>query len=216
MPTARSGQWCGQQSQRKRSPLLRTIGAAFALAATAALSGCTGGSGAVANGPQVGEQGYVSGNGTIKVITRSERDAAPPVRGRLLDGGSYDIREHVGQVVVVNFWASWCPPCRSEQPRLNEAYTSVRGKDVEFVGVDLRDQDPAARAFRRTYAVTYPSIVDEPGSTLLGFRDIPASPPSTVVIDRNGRIAAKLLGEAPAGVLKPIIEQIAAEGPVAP
>jgi thiol-disulfide isomerase/thioredoxin len=186
--------------------LLRTIGAAFALVATAALSGCTSGT----NGSNA-NPGYVSPDGTVKVIAVNDRNPAPPVRGRSLDGGTYDVRDRAGDVVVVNFWASWCPPCRAEQPRLNDVYAAVRGKNVDFVGVDLRDEDAMARAFRRTHTVAYPSIVDESGTLLLGFRDIPASPPSTVVIDRFGRIAAKIIGQTPKGVLQPIVEQLLAE-----
>jgi thiol-disulfide isomerase/thioredoxin len=194
--------------------LLRTVGAALAITATVMASGCTSSKESVASGPQVGAPGYVSGNGTIKVFRVNDRETAPPVRGRLLDGGSYDIRDRVGRVVVVNFWASWCSPCRDEQPRLNVAYTAVRPKGVDFLGIDLGagDNDSAAQAFRRTFAVQYPSIVDESGGTLLGFRGIPAYPPSTAVIDRDGRIAARIVGATPKGVLQPIIEQIAAEG----
>jgi thiol-disulfide isomerase/thioredoxin len=193
--------------------LLRTIGAAFALAATAALSGCTSGHGGAANG-SAADQGYVSPDGTVKVITINNRDPAPPIRGRSLDGGTYDVRDEVGHVVVVNFWASWCGPCRTEQPRLNTVYTAVRGKSVSFIGVDLRDDDDAARAFRRTHDVNYPSIVDESGAVLLGFRDIPASPPSTVVIDQEGRIAAKIVGPTLKGVLQPIVDQLLTESTV--
>ena len=187
----------------------RTVVAALFLAVAAVLSACTG-QNAVSSGAQAGDLGYVSRDGTVRVLPVNDRVPAPSLHGESLDGGNLDIRDLVGQVVVVNFWASWCPPCRAEQPRLNAAYAAAKSDGVAFLGINTRDQGAAARAFTRTHHVTYPSIVDESGSTQLDF-DIPGIPPSTVVIDRHGRVAAKIVGQTPKGVLEPIIDQLAAE-----
>lgn len=185
------------------------LGAVLAAAVLAA--GCAG-EDAVSSGPQPGDQGYVNPDGTIRLITVDERDAAPPLHGPSLDGGTLDVRDFPGRVVVVNFWASWCPPCRSEQPRLNETYASTQDDGVAFVGINIRDQEAAAQAFREDYDVAYPSIVDENGALVLGFDgQVPGSPPTTVVIDKSGRVAARIIGEAPAGVLEPMVEQLVAE-----
>jgi thiol-disulfide isomerase/thioredoxin len=164
----------------------------------------------VSSGAQAGDLGYVSRDGTVRVLPVSDRVPAPTVRGESLDGGSVDVRDLVGQVVVVNFWASWCGPCRTEQPRLNTAFAATRSKGVAFVGIDYRDDDAQARAFRRTHDVGYPSITDYAGTLMLDFK-VPGQPPSTVVIDRHGRTAAKIIGQTPKGVLEPIIDQLAAE-----
>jgi thiol-disulfide isomerase/thioredoxin len=185
--------------------------ASLAFVVVATLAACT--ANAVGGGPQSGDQGYVNGDGTIRVVAASDRDPAPPIRGQALDGGTLDVRDFPGKVVVVNFWASWCPPCRAEQPRLNQVYADTSSQGVVFVGVDIRDSDTSARNFRRTHDVRYPTIVDEPGALLLGFHgSVPGTPPTTVVLDRDGRIAAKIIGESPQGVLKPIVDQLLAEG----
>ena len=178
-------------------------------ASVALLGGCSGNNNNP-TGPQAGDKGYISGDGTVRVLAADQRVPAPIVHGESLDGGTVDVRDFVGQVVVVNFWASWCPPCRVEQPRLNAAYDANKSKGVTFVGIDIRDDDAQAQAFRRAHNVVYPSIVDEPGTLMLDFK-VGGIPPTTVVIDRQGRTAAKIIGQTPKGVLEPIIDQLAAE-----
>jgi peroxiredoxin len=184
----------------------------LAVSATAALlTACTG-KGAVANGPQSGDQGYVSGSRTVRVYPAASRVPAPNIEGESLTGDVINLRDYSGQVVVLNFWASWCPPCRAEQSKLNAVYDAVHTKGVAFVGVDIRDDNASARAFVRKQHVQYPSIVDEPVSIPLEFDPrLDTNPPTTVVIDRSGRVAAKISGPTVTGVLQPLIDQFAAE-----
>jgi peroxiredoxin len=176
-----------------------------------ALAACTG-KHAVANGPQQGDQGYVNGQGTVQVMTLQERVPAPNIEGTSLTGGLINLRDYAGDVVVLNFWAAWCPPCRAEQAKLNAVYDAVHGKGVQFIGIDINDNDAAARAFIRTHGVAYQSIVDKDTAIPLEFDPrLPGTPPSTVIIDRSGRVAAKILGPAAKGVLQPLAEQFAAE-----
>jgi thiol-disulfide isomerase/thioredoxin len=179
--------------------------------AVGVLTACTG-KAAVVSGPQSDSQGYVSGNGTVQVYAPDRRVPAPNIEGESLAGGVTNIRDFDGDVVVLNFWASWCSPCRTEQPNLNTVYAATQAKGVKFLGINIDDDDAAARAYIRTKDVAYSSIVDQPGSIALEFSPrLPATPPTTVIIDREGRVAAKILGPAEAGVLQPLVEQFAAE-----
>ena len=125
------------------------------------------------------------------------RDEPVRFRGTTLDGGTFDVADHRGEVVVVNVWGSWCPPCIAEAPDLQEVWSEVRGRGVQFVGVDFRDNTAAARAHERRFGVTYPSIEDQAGRVLLALRGSlpPRAIPSTLVLDRRGRVAARVLGQ---------------------
>ncbi|HJU01277.1 MAG TPA: TlpA disulfide reductase family protein [Actinomycetes bacterium] len=89
-----------------------------------------------------------------------------------------------GSVLVVNFWASWCVPCRAEQPELNKVAAAYRGRGVALVGVDVNDQVDSARAYTREFAVAYPSLVDPQGE--LAARSGVPGLPTTIVLDRDG------------------------------
>jgi thiol-disulfide isomerase/thioredoxin len=170
----------------------------------AACSGGSGGSGGNGGGDsggsgQASQAGarYVSGGGTITTMPPAERQAAPALRGRTLDGKQISLAAFKGKVVVLNVWGSWCPPCRKETPDLVAAAKALRPKGVEFLGINTRDNDPGpAKAFVRIFEVPYPSVYDPHGAQLLGFRDTlpPSAIPSTLVIDRQGRVAARVLG----------------------
>lgn len=175
-----------------------------------ALTAC-GGESATAEGPpspqlktlQTGEDG---------LIAVADRQPAPALAGTTLDGEPLDVSDLRGQVVVLNFWASWCAPCRAEAPTLNEVAARTADDGVRFVGVNVKDEPGPARAFERKQQVGYPSLHDQPGRLLLQFRrSVPQTPPTTVVLDREGRIAAFFAGAVRLSDLLGPVEQIAAE-----
>ncbi|HEU5155441.1 MAG TPA: TlpA disulfide reductase family protein [Streptosporangiaceae bacterium] len=183
---------------RARSPRAVPVSAAIAvagsLAAAGLLAGCAG-TEAARTGPGAGDSRYVAGDGSSRVIEPADRKPAPRVRGTTLDGEPFDLAALRGKVVVVNFWASWCAPCRGEAPALEQVYREHKSRGVEFAGVDIKDDREPARAFVRKFKVGYPSIVDPDGQVTLAFRDVPPNAvPSTLILDRQGRIAARVIG----------------------
>ena len=166
-----------------------------------ALSSCGGG------GSSIAEESFVSGNGSVSYIKQSDRIAAPQLSGMTLSGKNYTFSG--GQVAVVNVWASWCAPCRAEAPTLvalSEKYT-----DVAFIGILTRDNPVNAEAFERRFAIPYPTLIDD--SVLIGFRkSLPANAiPSTVVIDKNGNVAARISGQVTVASLSEVIEKVSGE-----
>ncbi|HEY8455054.1 MAG TPA: TlpA disulfide reductase family protein [Actinopolymorphaceae bacterium] len=156
------------------------------------------------------EAGFVSGTGTVTTIPPAERKQAPDLQGQTLDGKTIRLSDYRGSVVVVNVWGSWCAPCRKEARELAEASEALAGKGTKFLGINTRDPDPGpARAFVRNFDVPYPSVYDPDGKLLLGFRDTlpPSAIPSTVIIDRQGRVAARILG----ATTRRTIEQLATD-----
>ena len=168
---------------------------------TAALTSCSGG------GSSNTEESYVSGDGSVTFINPADRIDAPAMAGMTLTGTNYSYT--IGQVTVVNVWASWCSPCRTEIPTLIDL--SKKYTQVTFLGVLTRDMPPAAEAFARRFAIPYPTLIDD--SILLGFRDsLPANAiPSTAVIDKNGKVAGRILGEVTVASLSKLIERVSSE-----
>jgi thiol-disulfide isomerase/thioredoxin len=165
--------------------------AALALTAALALSACSTGTGDVAP-MSAGANGVVNGNATTKIIAVGDRTAAPAVTGDELGGATFDLSAQRGHVVVVNFWGSWCPPCRVEAADLQNAYTAT---GAVFIGINVRDDRDAAVAYEKAHAITYPSIFDPAGRIALAFHSFPPSSiPSTIVIDANGRVAGIHIG----------------------
>lgn len=114
--------------------------------------------------------------------------------------------------MVINFWASWCAPCRLEAPELEATYQATKQLGVEFVGVAIRDERYKAKAFHDSFGITYPSVFDPPGKVALAFREVPPNTiPATTVIDRKGRIAAVFRKAVSQDELAPVIRKVAAE-----
>ena len=203
---------------RRRTQLMTV-----ALVATAALlCGCSAQQ-AGAGGPvgDVAEQGYVSGDGTTTILPVADREPAPALAGPTLTGGTFTLSEETGQVVVLNVWASWCAPCRSEAGDLEAVSQELADRGVLFVGLNTRDSMAAAAAFVDRFGVSYDSVIDADRSLQLLFRDTlpPAAIPSTLVIDAQGRVAARAIGEVDRsrllGLIEPVLAESATERPTA-
>ncbi|MSO42822.1 MAG: TlpA family protein disulfide reductase [Candidatus Planktophila sp.] len=168
---------------------------------TISLTSCSGG------GSSSSQESFVSGDGSVTFINPADRIDAPALAGMTLSGTNYSYG--VGRVTVVNVWASWCAPCRAEIPTL--IALSKKYSDVTFIGVLTRDMPPAAEAFARRFQMPYPTLIDD--SVLLGFRDsLPANAiPSTAVIDRNGKVAGRILGEVTVASLSKLIEEVSSK-----
>jgi thiol-disulfide isomerase/thioredoxin len=170
--------------------------------------------GQVQRSDSAGQTRYVEGSGVVTIVPPDERQAAPAFSGPLLSGdGEFDLADAKGDVVVLNVWASWCPPCRSEAPALQAVSDALADQNVQFVGVNVRDNRTDARAFEQEFGLTYPSVVDTTGALLLAFRNTlpPSAIPSTLVIDREGRLAARVLDEVTETSLGNLVADIVAE-----
>jgi thiol-disulfide isomerase/thioredoxin len=145
-------------------------------------------------------------------IAVEDRVAAPEMRGDYMDlAGSFDLTQHKGKVVVVNFWASYCAPCRTEAPELEKVYAATRAEGVAFVGINVHDQADPAKAFLADIKPTYGSIFDPSASLAQDFAVPPNSIPATLVVDRAGRIAAVLRMQVDQELLEPIVRELLAE-----
>ena len=137
-----------------------------------------------------------------------EDKALPLLQGESVDGGAIDSRDYVGSVLVVNVWATWCEPCRREQPTLESLYERYSQQGVEFLGIDYRDNREAASAWIGDFDVTYPSLFDPDGRTaaLLSFPFVP----DTYIVDRSGTIRHTIFGETTEEELAGLIDSMIA------
>ena len=134
---------------------------------------------------------------------------APPFRMPALNGtGEIGLERYQGDVLVMNFWASWCGPCRTEEPGLVRLARAYRSRGVAFLGIDYRDDAASARAFEREFRVGFPSVFDPAGRLAFAYRLVGI--PTTFVIDEHGRIAYRLVGVLQARVLQAAIDDVLA------
>ena len=192
-------------------PSFRVIAAPIALAIVCGLSGCS--TSASATNDQQTNYVALNGVGVMTVYATGHRKLAPTVSGTDLGGQPLTLSQFAGKVVVLNFWASWCPPCRSEAPALEQVYTDTRASGVQFVGVDIRENGVSDGVhFETTHHIDYPSFSDQASHIALDFRSTGVeTPPTTIIIDRQGRIAARGLGEMTYTQLLTVVKQVAAQ-----
>jgi thiol-disulfide isomerase/thioredoxin len=173
----------------------------LALAALLLLTGCSNG------GASKAQESFIAGSGAVTKIKVGDRIDAPKISGMTLTGSNFTFTP--GKVAVVNVWASWCSPCRAEEPTLSALSRTF--PDVQFIGILTRDNPVNAEAFVRKRGTPYPTLIDD--SILVGFRkSLPANAiPTTVIIDRNGRVAARISGGVTVASLTQLIEEVSAE-----
>ena len=192
---------------------MRAVFAVVLALALGLLAGCSTGSDAVdvSNG---GEFRFVAGTPAGEVIAAGERARAPEFSGTLLGGGEFSSRELSGEVAVLNFWGSWCPPCRVETPQFQEVYAEVRDTGVRFLGLNVKEtSEQFAQAFVDSEGIEFPSLYDPRGEVALAFRNYPANAvPSTILLDPKGRVAAVYTGPVTQDDLRAVIGRLVEEG----
>ena len=161
-------------------------------------------------GPAASGGGYIAGDGTLTRVEPAQRAPAPRVTGRTLAGADFDSNALAGRVVVYNVWGSWCAPCRKEAPALAGAARATADR-ATFVGINTRDSGTAqALALVREAGIGYDSVYDPDGRLLLLFPALPPSAiPSTIVVDAQGRIAARILGETTQATITGLVDDVA-------
>jgi thiol-disulfide isomerase/thioredoxin len=182
-----------------------------AVVAGACVAGCAVGKDAVVQGSTFS---FVSPGGKL-VITYPEarRQVLAPLAGPSLADPNRQIHvsDFPGKVVVLNIWGQWCGPCRDEAPELSTVFQQTRAQGVQLIGIDVRDQRTAALDFVHDNQISYPSIFDPAGRALLALSGYPRSVvPSTIVLDRQHRVAAIYLERVTATVLLPEVRTLAA------
>lgn len=188
---------------------------ALLIAAVAAGASVLAGCGGEETGTSSGDTKFVQGTGKITKVPGGERQAAPDISGKGVDGERLELSDYKGKIVVLNVWGSWCAPCRAEAPNLAKVAKETEGEDVQFVGINTRDLDRAnAKAFERNYGVEYPSFFDPSGKLILRFPKGSLSPqaiPSTLILDREGKIAVRALKELSEKELRSALDPLTAE-----
>jgi len=193
---------------RPRRPAVLGAGA---VVAALLLSAC--GSGGTSGGG--GGTNFVLGKDGISTAEKGERAQVPDLSGETVAGKQLDVASFKGKIVVLNVWGSWCAPCRAEAPNFEKVSKDLQGKGVQFVGINVADpQVRSALAFEEQYGVTYPSLYDPSSKLILRFRKGTLNPqaiPSTLVVDREGKIAARSLAALSEEKLRKMIAPILAE-----
>ena len=140
---------------------------------------------------------YISGDGAITVLAPESRSDSVQFEGDLDTGEFFSSSVYAGSVMVVNFWYAGCPPCRVEAADLESLHQQFLLDGVAFVGVNIFDQAPTALTFANEFGVSYGSIMDvETGSVRLAFAGqvAPNAVPTTLVLDKQGRVSARISG----------------------
>ena len=201
-------------ASRLRSRLLVPLTAAAAATALL-LSGCTANDSLATQYRSGNGQNYIAGDGTVSEYAAANRGEPVSFTGTLQSGEKVTSADYAGKVLVVNFWYAGCPPCRVEAPDLQSLSEKYADQGVGFLGVNLYDSAQTAASFEKDKGVTYPSVLDrDSGSVLLAFsRTVPPkATPTTLVVDKKGRVAARILGAIPdKSILDTLISDAVAE-----
>lgn len=191
----------------------RTVTALAALL-TVGLAGCSADTNSIAAQANSGDRkGFVSGDGSVERIAPAKRDQPLDLTGTTLTGSAWALSDVRGKAVVLNVWGSWCGPCVAEAGDLQKAWKhySQAHQPVQFIGMDFKEGPEAGAAFLRARGVTYPSLAYDGGAPVLALRGKAPTVPTTLVLDGEGRIAARVLGQVSTSTLTGLVDDVLAE-----
>ena len=120
---------------------------------------------------------------------------APPFSMTLIDGSEFRLDDHAGKPLVINFWASWCPPCRDESPGFERVWRKYQSQGVQFVGVNIQDTQEQAERYTEEFELTFPNGRDPDGKITVEYGVIGL--PVTFFIGANGLVEGRWVGAAP-------------------
>lgn len=187
----------------------RTRTAVALLLAGALLTGCAADDSLAQQYRDGNEKGYISGDFQVVEIPEPERGDPVVFEGVTETGETVTSDDYRGGVLVVNFWYAACGPCIVEAPLLEEVWQDYQDQGVAFLGVNTYDQPATALSFARDNNITYPSVIDvNDGQVKLAFAQLTPiqATPTTLVIDRDGRVAARIIGQlATASILSTLV-----------
>lgn len=176
------------------------------------LTGCSAND-PLANQYRAGDnKNYIAGDGSVTEFAAANRGPAIRWSGATVTGETISSTDLTGVVTVMNFWYAACAPCRAEAPDL--VALQQANKDVQFIGVNVRDSAETANAFERNFKITWPSIIDsQTGSVLLAFTGIvtPQAVPTTIVIGKDGKVTARVLGLIDKSIMSALIKSVVEE-----
>lgn len=175
------------------------------------LAGCSGDGPGISDQMRQGDQkGYIAGDGTVQALALEQREGVITLEGITLEGQSWSSADRLGEVVVINVWGSWCGPCVEEAPDLAQVATELDevGEPVQFIGVNSRDSTSSALAFQEAYNIPYPSLEDDGGRTRAQLGGLAVATPSTILLDGQGRVAARVSGPVDDSTLRGLVEDV--------
>lgn len=157
---------------------------------------------------------YIAGDGTVTEFALGSRPKAASWSGVTESGEAISSTQLEGVITVMNFWYAGCAPCRIEMPELIELQTEFLPEGVQFIGVNVRDSAETSLAFARRIDMNFPSVMDaKTGSVVLGFTGVvtPQAVPTTLVIDAQGNVSARVLGRIDKGILTTLVKTVIEE-----
>lgn len=143
----------------------------------------------------------------IKSQMRTDEKSLPNLILNTIDGEKWSLYENRGRIVLINFWATWCDPCRTETPMLVKLGGEYKPRGLEIVGIALDKNAGLIKKFAAEYKIDYPILLPVPGSALSRIDPLP----TTLLIDSEARLVKKYIGELPEKLLREDIENLIEE-----